>query len=611
MSDNLSTFSIASVAYRSTITDRSLFNLIQRKGENNNVVSKTSPLFCPNIQENFPSSDQSGGRITSRIKIASGESKEIWEESTNFSDTSSLYRKPYLHMGLWSRINSHSCGSLPKEIKPISIKEIRSNDSSTIASYLTPSRGIRKRNLTVFTACSRLAGRSIGMFKNSEKRTYSCKSISSSVKELSKNTHAGTDTLGKKNDPKVQDRVIKQIIDLYSKPTSKKIFTKNISVISKIDELSKMMGLPELIFHRFQATYKKELDICVEKSRVVWAIPYTIVALENIFMGNIIKNVKETMVSVDECIYPIGLTNYQIGQRSVRTLRKDFALAGNENNKIYSLDFEKYDSTIPLWAKDIFFAIINCLVEKKGNNQQKVFDFLRVYIKYTPFVYGKKIYNKVKGISSGLLITNLFDTWWNLTLHYLVVIIKEKYPEKIIEILTEGASFETLDLDPDRVRSDSTLPRLMVRALGDDSIILCDEFTLTLHKKICLMLGMKVTVKHVTEHPDDDIFFLGRYWDNNNRPFQTEEYIALRISYTKWYNDKDIPFDYKDLQINRILSICLPLLNGKEFLDKYLFDYPDYVRFKNTESGFIYMKDFIEDNFKFYDFTKALDVDSF
>jgi hypothetical protein len=610
MSNDLSTFSIASVAYRTTITDRSLFELLQRKGEHNNVVSKASPLSCHKIQQNFPSIEQSGRRVTSRNEIASRKSQKVWEENTNFPDTSGLYRKPYVHMGLWSRISSHSSGSLPKEIKPISTEEIRSNDINTISSYLTPSRSIRKCNLTVFAACSRYTSRCIGMFKDSEKHTYSCKPISTAVKELSKNTHAGTDTLGKKNDPKVQDRVIKQLVNLHIKPTSKKIITNNTCIVSNIEALSKMMSLPEIIFHRFQATYKKELDICVEKSRVVWAIPYTIVALENIYIGQILDNVKSTMTSINECVYPIGLTNYQIGQRSVRTLRRDFSTAGNENNKIYSLDFEKYDSSIPLWAKDIFFSTIDCLI-KKQKNQQKVFDFLRVYIKYTPFVYGERIYHKVKGISSGLLITNLFDTWWNLTIHYFVILLKENYSDKIGEILTEGASFETLYLDPERIRYDSVLPKLMIRALGDDSIILCDEFTLTLHKKVCLMLGMKVTVKHVTESPEDDIFFLGRYWDKNNRPFQSEEYIALRISYTKWYDDKTIPFDYKNLQINRILSICLPLLNGKEFLDKYLFDYPDYVEFKNTKSGFIYMKDFIEENFKFYDFTKALDVDSF
>jgi hypothetical protein len=607
MSFYLSTTSIASVAYRTSITDRSLLDIILHK-EFNYVISKTNTLSSEKNES--ATSSKHGGEIPRRVKNLSRQPEKVWEEGRTFPDTSPLYRKPYVHLGLRSRISRNSGGSLPKQIQPITVEEIQSSDRNAISSYLTPSRGCRKCGLTVFAAASKLSSRSIGIIKGSEEHTYSCKGIGISVKELSKNTHAGTDTLGKKNDPIVQKRVIKQVIDIHKRPTSKKCISNLPCNIDENEKLSRMMNLPELIFHRFQATYKKQLDVCVEKSRVVWAIPYTIVSLENVYMGELIENVKRTMSSVNECIYPTGLTNFQIGQRSVRTLRESFALLDNRNVKIYSLDFEKYDCTIPLWAKDLFFATINGLI-KKNKNQQKVFDFLRVYIKYTPFVYKGKIHHKVKGISSGLLITNLFDTWWNLTVHYFVILLKEFYPEKVDEILSKETSFETLDFDTSKVKFDSLIPEPLIRVLGDDSIIICDEHTLTLHRKVCLMLGMVVKVKHVTHHPDDDIFFLGRYWNKKNRPFQSEEYIALRISYTKWYDDNKIPFDYKELQLNRILSICLPLLNGREFLDKYLFDYPAYVNFKNTEAGFIYMKEFIEDNFRFVEYSKALDVDSY
>jgi hypothetical protein len=338
MSIDLSTHSIASVAYRTSITDRSLLNIILRK-ENNNVILQINE--SKEKQKDSIITSESGRSTARGVKVTSGQPEKIWEDTKTYPDTSSLYRKPYKHLGLWSRINCNSSGSLPKQIDTTSVEEIKSSDSSTITSYLTPSRGVRKCSLTVFAACSRMASRSIGYFKDSEKHAYSCQPIKLSVKELSKNTHAGTDTLGKKNDITVQKRVIKQIIDIHSRPTSRKLFKNNISVVDEHDKLRRMMNLPELIFHRFQATYKPALDKCVEKSRIVWAVPYTIVALENIYIGEIIKKVKSEMKLLRQCIYPIGLTNYEIGQRSVRTLRESFSLLEGSDYKIYSLDFKK------------------------------------------------------------------------------------------------------------------------------------------------------------------------------------------------------------------------------------------------------------------------------
>jgi hypothetical protein len=446
-----------------------------------------------------------------------------------------------------------------------------------------------------------------GWFKNSEKRSYSCKSITSSVLELSKNTHAGTDTLGRKNDPKVQKRVIKQVRDILRKPNTRKMYSNSPSV--HLDSsINKMFMLPELVFHRFQAIYDEVKDICNEKSRIVWCVPYTIVSLENYFFGNLIQNVKKKNLLNSIAVYPIGLTNYQIGQRSVGTLRDNFKVMDKGRYKIYSLDFKKFDQTVPNWVKDLFFALMRPLLEL-DRNQSKVYDFLRIYIKHTPFVYKNEVLYKKKGISSGLLITNLFDTTWNLTIHYFVKVLQVIYQDVIDDIYEKEIPFDKLQMDKERVRHRFYIDRPLVRVLGDDSIILCDEFTLELTKKVCKLLGMTLEVKNVTNDPYDPIFFLGRYWNARNRPFQTEEYMALRIVYTKWFEEDNIPFSRHDIHLNRMLSICLPLLGGKEFLDKYLFDYEPYKNFKETEYGFIYMKDFIEDNFRFTEYSKAFDVD--
>jgi hypothetical protein len=412
----------------------------------------------------------------------------------------------------------------------------------------------------------------------------------------------------KKNLDWVQLRVIEQMKSIFRRPTSNKFFSRAEMFIG--DSLYNMYTLPEMIFHRFQTVYDSESDTCVEKSRIVWCVPYVIVALENYFFGNIFKKIQDHSVASHICYYPIGLTNYDIGRKSVGTLREQFRVVGNENCKIYSLDFKKFDSTIPNWAKDIFFAINQSLIVL-NKVEKLVYNYLRIYVKFPPFIFEEKVMFKLKGISSGLLMTNIFDTWWNLTLHFFLRVIMEFYPEQCSDILLEKFTFDKMFFDINPVKHDFLISPPNVRVLGDDSIFLCDEYTLELFKCICKILGMSVGIKHICEHPDDDIFFLGRYWRKDNRPFQTEAYMALRIVYTKWYDDKEIPFDIKDLHLNRMLSICLPLIGGKEFLDKYLFDYKPYQKFLKTREGFIFIRDYMENQFRFVDHFDAFDVDQY
>jgi hypothetical protein len=616
-----STSIISSVAYGTTITDKKVFKLIQNKNkkclekrlsinQTKGVTDVTTELQNSDIKVgNKIDANSTGGRkLQSRDSSTITKTTAIWQNNTKIVDSSRHYSPPGRNLGLWSRINRNSGGSLPKPLVEITGTEIASADSDAISSYIAHSRSIRKCCFTVFVASARLAAGYLGFTENCKISSYSCQPATLSVESLSKNTNAGMDTMGRKNDPEVQKRVLAQLESILKHPTSNKLFSRVTMFIS--DSLLNMYSLPEVIFHRFQATYDEIEDICTVKSRIVWCVPYVIVALENYFFGNVIISIQSFSILSSICYYPTGLTNYLIGQRSVGTLREHFRILDNKDYKIYSLDFKKFDSTIPNWTKDIFFAIMDSIIFM-DRKQKLAFNYLRIYIKYSPFVFDNQIMYKQKGISSGLLITNIFDTWWNLTIHFFLRIIMEFYPEQCDDILSERFTFDKMYFDTKYIKDDFLMSPPLVRVMGDDSIFLCDERTLNLFKCICKNLGMSVSVKHICNHPDDDIFFLGRYWRNDNRPFQTEAYMALRITFTKWYDKKEIPFDIKDLHLNRMLSICLPLIGGKEFLDKYLFDYEPYQRFKESKVGFIFMRDYMQDQFRFIDYVKAYDVDSY
>lgn len=601
--------SIASTAYRTSITDGRFLKLYIERKRYPNV--KTLPSRLRKKLEN-ESHSSSGERLSKRASNDCRKAESIWKGSIPYHDTSRMYRRNRCHMGLWSRIKRNSNQSLPREIRFAEPNEIIAEDRVQITSYTTPSRGCRKCCVAVFSKCALLAATDFGCFENSQKRPYRVKPISLSVKELSKNTNAGTDTLGRKDDPDVQNVVIQQLRDLFRRPTSFKLFDKNYSYAVS-DKLFRMFDLPELIFHRFQATYDRVTGICKEKSRIVWCVPYTIVALENLFFGKIIESCKDRMRSINEVVYPTGLTNYQIGQRSVGTLRSKYAnlyYHGAKDMMIVSIDISKFDSSMVNWFKDIFFAMFEPAIHFVGSSK-KVYDYLRLYVKFTPFVYEGKVLHKLRGISSGLLITNFIDSLWNYTTYQFQNLIELYYPE-YEQMLFEGKfDVEKTYIDPSRVIDKVVLVRPTVRVFGDDSIFLCTQRQLTVYTNICKMLGMTVKVKHCCNHPEDPIFFLGRYWNNQNRPFQTDEYLALRIVYTKWYNEKDLPFSIKKLHLYRMLSICLPFVNGKEFLDKYLYDYPGYQEFINSGEGYVFCKEYITDQYQYYEGYKVYDVDSY
>jgi hypothetical protein len=577
---NLDTYTIASIAYKSVITDGSLINVLDIK----NHYEKQQRITEYKKVNDTVDVSHTGRRSAQRSQVSDKQAEEVWSNGAKHRYTGNQYRRSRIHLGLRTRIARNSGNSLPAEIRLATAGDISSKDESAITSYTTPSRGIRKCCLTVFAAASKMAIRNLGAIKNCSERPYSCKQLSQSVLDLGKNTSAGLDTMGKKNDPIVQKRVLSQVRSIFRKPTSYSVLMKNPSLYDG-SQLNRMFNLPEVIFHRFQATYSKDDGFSTEKSRLVWGCPYTIVSVEAVFFQKHIDSCLKFAKSNEEVIYPIGLTNFLTGQRAVQTLRSKFRIMGKGRHKIYSLDFSRFDQTIPNWAKDLFFSTTLQTLDLQPN-EKKVFDLLRIYMKHTPFIDKDGIKYKRKGISSGMLITNLFDSWWNLTIFNFVEIILYHYPEVIDEIFENDATFDKLYLDKSKVKIDYLMDKPYVRVMGDDLLVLCDEYKLHFHRKVCESLGLRVTIKEVTEDPDDPIFFLGRYWDKQGLPFQTEEYISLRICYTKWYNEKDLPFSLDKLHLNRILSICLPLTNGKEFLDKYLFDYEPYVRFKESEEGF-------------------------
>jgi hypothetical protein len=240
---------ICSIAYKSIITDGKFSSLLKSKIEKNNVKSQ-SLTFQSQFEHSSISTHKREG-VHRGNEVPNKQSEKIWSAYEEFPYTGKRYRRNRVHMGLRSRIARNSDGALPKTINLVTTRDVVDKDISTIRDFTTISRGIRKCGLAVFSECSRMAISCLGATKDCSIRSYSCKSISSSVLDLSKNTSAGADTFGKKNDPIVQKRVLSQVRDIFRKPTSFNLIIKNPSLY--VDStLFKMFTLLKLYFIDFK-----------------------------------------------------------------------------------------------------------------------------------------------------------------------------------------------------------------------------------------------------------------------------------------------------------------------------------------------------------------------
>jgi hypothetical protein len=337
--------------------------------------------------------------------------------------------------------------------------------------------------------------------------------------------------------------------------------------------------LPSLIYHRFQIGRFDDNRSKV-KVRQVWCVPQIVVALEAYFFYNIVENCKFLSINQPDYRYSIAQNNKLISKR-ISLLKKCRMPNLDGKYNFYSLDYSKYDRCIPVWFVDVFFAIAKESLRGMSENEEELFRILRLFVKYTPFIYDGELYFKLKGISSGLFITNFYDTLFNMTLVKMAEIIFFDARELHSKLMNNDRNFfsQRTNLNKRLVNLDLTY-RFDCLFLGDDGLVYWSESLITLLRRICFFLGMELSVKNISRNENEDVFYLGRYWDKDNIPDQSFEYMVDHITFrTKFYRQQDIDFNVRDLDVMRVLSICLPLKSGKEFLNKAFYDWKPLIEF--------------------------------
>jgi hypothetical protein len=496
---------------------------------------------------------------------------------------------PSIDSALQSRISKALPKSVASRIEIPTREEVSISTAATVKRYTTKSKlygGVSSLHLYVWAGQQALSH--LGVWKS----VHGLTSTQDSVNHTSKNSNSGPPLYGRKNSEVCLADTLAWLTSIREKPNAYGLF-KN-----------PLMENPEIIFYRFQAICYEIESLIRFKIREVWCVPQRIIALENVYFRTILDKVKQVNATSAHPVYSSGLSNYQISQKIVsRVRRRQNARTGIH---VYSLDYSKYDSTVPDYAIDIFFKLIETRL-LLSDKDKKLFDLLRYYTKHSPFIYENKVIIQERGISSGSLITNLFDTWWNLTLWYASCNIRNS-----------GAAFEQYVASGGRNVAGSFLydkefsTKLIegIGLCGDDVIYATDELTIKIHRTLCKEIGMIVTTNMVTRDIRGDTFFLGRYWNNRNEPFQTEFYMTSHIiCRSSYYRKEELNFDIsEDLSFNRIFSILFPLSNGKNYFDKVFQNWGEMNSFLVKNKGFYLLKDNIDkEGYKFVKLQSIVD----
>jgi hypothetical protein len=526
-----------------------------------------------------------------------------------------VYRAPWISRVLLPLLSEHLSTSQSEGWCEISRRDVASSDRKAIQSY-TSIRNISSKCIWILLyqsgheAIKRLTGLDF-----QEEKTIGLSDPETAVFSLAKDTNSGSPLFTPKNTEYAISHTLKSVKELINHPCLNKMIGGNIPFFGSVsdDFFVGNYSYVNVIFHRLQVSVDEFKKFQV-KIRQVWCVPFTIVATEYIYFNNFVKRCINKSQTEDRAIYSSGLNSKQISEKIVSQLRESLTyFHPNMKKFISSGDYSKFDQTIPIEFIDIFFDIHGEYL-KMNRKQRILFDFLRMYYKYTPFIYESNINIKQRGISSGLFCTNYFDTFVNTTL----VIAAETLAQNIsVEDRSDYLRNKRVfgDIGSLVERTKYTVRRTnfaLFSVCGDDLLWITDHIQNSIMTELCESMDMKIAFGPPKDSSSDDIFFLGRYWNIENEPYQTEDYmIAHALFRTKRYDKNNVNFSSEnELELYRVLSIYTPFCNGWEYLIKHFGNWPPFLKFIEEESSFKLLKDWPYEDYITVNFRESLRWDN-
>jgi hypothetical protein len=306
-------------------------------------------------------------KFTKDLSIGRGRKTASTKVDDSFKDIGGTNR-PFIDNDLRAYVQRNCEHLAPKHIGIPTASEISSSDAESIESYLGRTPSLGRCNSLWLANASITAAHCIGLvdttFNSGRLRPLN---ISDSIEYSIKDANAGYPTFKKKTHPDAINDCKMWLTQLLSKGSIYSFF-KNTLMRNYL-----------VLLHRFQINEKENKEATI-KIRQVWCTPMRIISLENMFFRKLLERVSNHNKRSISPVYTSGFRNSQISELLVRRLRNKI---GSERGKaLYSMDYSKYDRTIPDFAIDLFFSV--CRNELSLNdNEFKLFNLLRYYIKYS------------------------------------------------------------------------------------------------------------------------------------------------------------------------------------------------------------------------------------
>lgn len=356
--------------------------------------------------------------------------------------------------------------------------------------------------------------------------------MTDTIDSLPKNTSAGFPEYGKKGD----DSSVKNAIERV-----KKVFTFD----HPFDIYTYLIEYPVTIFHRFTPKMKLDGDTFNPnfKIRQILCQPFFLVVIEKMMFFNFVESFKRSFSQ----FYCIGLTKDQLSFK-ISKLRKHARL---DSKVILCGDINGCDKSISTQHSLIYFSIASNFVNKVFIN---VFEAYVTYFLRTPMIYAEGLRYSNGSTITGSWITSSFTTLSVLVpLIYSYYKIYKKFPSEN-DLLLQGDDFVIcLDKEMDKV--------------------LFKEYLLEFNLRLRLDISKVV-------YWFEDIEFLGFFWNVNNSPDQTDEWIIAKILYPEKYMRFEGPLRI----IFRIISIIINLKRFNSlFYAFYLHDKELRKRYDNNQ----------------------------
>lgn len=431
-----------------------------------------------------------------------------------------------------------------------------------------------------------------------------------------KNSNSGFPSHLKKNNPIAISDAKDWCIRLLKRPSFYSFFKNSYSLFNFADsDISRFFLNPVYILYRYQLSEDNFMNFNM-KIRQVWCIPFRIIVLEILFFNPLLDMCKDYTLKSTNPVFGIGLNNSGLSRKQISQLRLFQSRFRNQDLQFYSGDYSKFDRSYLDIFDSLFFSIWRSQITLT-DNQYKIYSLLRIYTKFTPYIYKDSLFVTGRGICSGSFTTNIRGTFANLTIWCMAQILIDFDSEATHKLLNEFMKLEDI-IRKSGLSDLSVIDEIdffsigWVKIYGDDCIGCVSSSHAALLIELCKAFGQQLNFKS-PRSSTESFYFLGRYWDVDSRPYQSPQYMfAHIITRTKWYSKEEVNFDISEnLELYRALSICLPFRNGREFLDIALKGYPPYDRFKSDPNGFYLLKDWPHEEFIYVPKYQAYDFMSY